>query len=209
MLVMVLAGTLSGEKPAHKYWWQIKLVISTEGHYENSTPFAPFKGEYTFDYVMKAGMERDNGDYILFKGDNYTENITWKPDGHDSAAQTKEKGLAGMIDLAGEFNYIMRKDGKILVDCEMIAVPLPYMQGSPIKSLVMPHTAENQRVNPQLKYNKGVSRGSNKVEIPEERIYREKEVKQTFSWLWQKDDDHWTSFHKVKFTLVITRLEKK
>ena len=194
-----------------KYWWQIDIRLSVNGEYEYRDAGSTAKGTYSFAIRSTASIERDNGDYLLYKGGVETEHIAWKETTYRKKQPGKEFDLSRKISPVFELYYVMRREGKIYFDCAVASIPLPCGSEKPKVELFLPGSAENETINPRKKYNNGISRGTNVVEVTEARIYREKEIIKTFSWTWQGTKKTWPPFsnsHRAQLKLTIRRQAK-
>lgn len=210
-LVGFYSRTGTEQESAAKYWWQIEIAISVSGEYEYRNNINTSKGEYSFDVVLFASMERDNGDYLLYKGEKKIESISWKEVLYQKNESNKKVDLSKSISPVIELYYVMRREGKIHFDCAISSIPLPFASKKPAKKLILPRSAENEYINPKTQYNSGIVKGSNRVDVTETRIYQEKEISEVFNWSWQGARTAWplgSSSHSVELKLIIRRLEK-
>lgn len=198
------------EESGSKYWWQIEIVISAAGEYEYRKDGNTAAGKYAFDILLAASMERDNGDYLLYKGGTRIEKISWDETRYDRNGVKKVFDLSEKIAPAAELYYVMRREGKIHFDYAISSIPLPFGVEKPALNLILPRSAENETINPKAQYNSGIVNGSNVVEVLEAKIYREKEMAKEFNWSWGRKGTKppASSSHKVKLKLKIKRLEK-
>ncbi len=210
LLVVFFAALLAGREPGSKYWWRIGMVISVAGEYEYKDNQNNFDGYYSFQIKLSAAMERDNGDYLLYKGEQSLEALTWKETLHHKAGTSQEHELSGKINPLLELNYVLRlrKPGKIRFDFGIPSIPLPFNSPKPLKQITLPRSAENESLDPGTGYNKGIVTGSNQVELIDGRIYSEEEVENLYNWTWQTKDRTWSNSHRVELKLRIIRQKK-
>ncbi|MFC2155372.1 hypothetical protein ACFLRB_02630 [Acidobacteriota bacterium] len=211
--VVVFSAAIDREvEPGSKYWWQIEIILSVNGEYEyRYTGGDTEKGAYSFDIHSNASMERDNGDYLLYKGGVETGHITWKETTYRDNESIKDSDLSRKISPVFELYYVMRREGKIYFDCAIASISLPFGSEKPVVELFLPGSAENETINPRKKYNSGISLGTNVVEVNEASIYREKEITKIFSWVWQGSKTTWppiSSSHRAQLKLTIRRQAK-
>lgn len=207
-----LAADSQEKESQVQYWWQIEMVISAVGRYEYRSDADTIKGNYLFEIILAAGMERDNGDYLFYQGDYKPVRLSWKEIVYNkNNAPLHEYDLANKVSPEVKMHYVMRRGKKINFDLAIAPLLLPIGGVKPVVKLILPASAENEYINPAAKYNRGLVKGSNRIRTIEKEIYRQKEVIETFKWAWQRVKKSWPAIstsHSVEVKLKITRVEK-
>ncbi|HLP62200.1 MAG TPA: hypothetical protein VK186_25390 [Candidatus Deferrimicrobium sp.] len=187
-------------------WWEIRLVITVNGHYRNHHDNNDIDGEYSFKIISSASMEQDvSGDYILYQGDEQIPVNHWqeKPVDNEEKIISSDQSktfLPGM-----RLNYVIKKNGKLYFDFEIFLKAPVQESAHPFKPFLLPRSALNQSIDPKNKYNKGVRKGSNAVELAEKLFLNQEETVKTFNWEWQREYRDFFNSHTVVLELIIIK----
>ena len=183
------------------------MEISVSGKYESSNNDLMFSGTYSFDMICEASVERDNGDYICYKGHNKLSNIEWDEIIGKQSPDNKKHSISEKIKPQLKLNYIVRENGYIYFNFEISSVWAPF-DGQSLKRILLPRSAENEIVSPKIKYKKYIIRGSNKIELLDSNIYIKNKLQKKFTWKWKKKEPTWENQHTVNLKLYIERFNK-
>ena len=208
IIISILPFHLKSLDQEHSFFWTIKMEISVSGKYESSNNDLMFSGRYSFNIICKAGIERDNGDYICYKGHNKLSNIEWKETIGKELLNDKEQDISDKIKPQLNLNYIVRENGYICFNFEIPSVWAPYEAQNFSRRILLPRSAENEIVSPKTKYKKYIISGSNKIELKDSNIYINNIVQKKFKWKWKKKEPTWENQHTVNLKLYIERFNK-
>ena len=192
-------------------WWNIKVLLSTEGEYQLKQKGTSYLGDYSFKILWKGSMETDDSDYILFHEESRL--IEWKFNEQSVSSKLvqmisekdfKEKPIFHM-------NYILRIEKDLHFDFYIDGFYIPQNNSLYKHYLHFPCSSECSTNHPEIKYNSSIAKGSNRIFLNEKEIY-DSEVKKCFDWTWKQyvwpstQDIHGliTNFHNVKIQIFIT-----
>ena len=185
-------------------WWSIEMDISVQGEYQKSRDQKLVSGSYRFKLFYQAAMERDNGDYILYQGESRVNTFAWE-EVADGQIWNLGKRLKPWIKL----NYLIRKNRGIHADFETYLTHNYFDGVGKTIKVILPSSAENESIRPDSTYNNHITKGSNRISIPENLIYEKKESGKVFAWEWEKGKPGKKQRHSVVLTLKITRKQSK
>lgn len=203
----LLSFSLKSLDQEHSFFWTIKMKLSVSGKYKNSDNDFIFSGKYSFDIIYKAGMERDNGDYVLYQGENKLFNVVWDEIIGKQSPDNKKHSISEKIKSRLKLNYILRENGYICFCFEISSVWAPY-DGQSLKRILLPRSAENESIHFKIKYKKHITKGSNKIELKDNDIYIKDKIQKIFKWTWKKKEPTWENQHTVNLKLTIKRSNK-
>ncbi|MCK4836863.1 MAG: hypothetical protein KAT17_09505 [Candidatus Aminicenantes bacterium] len=184
-------------------WWTIELDISVQGKYQFTRDQKVISGSYQFRLFYQGAMERDNGDYILYQGESRVNILEWNEKVDDKIISLNNK-LKPRIKL----NYVIRKNKHIQVDFETYLTFKYFNHLGKAFKISLPCSAENHSIRPESRYNIFVKEGSNKISVPENRIYKQDDIHKVFRWDWEKIKSGKRQDHSVVLALKITKKKK-
>ena len=208
MIFVLLSFSLESLDQEHSFFWTIKMEISVSGKYKSSNNDLMFSGKYSFSIICKANIERDNGDYICYKGHNKLSNIEWNEMIGKQFSNDKEQDISEKIKPQLKLNYIVRENGYICFNFEIPSVWVPYEAQNFSRRILLPRSAENEIVSPKIKYKKYIISGSNKIELLDSNIYIKNKLQKKFKWKWAKKEPTWENQHTVNLKLYVERFNK-
>lgn len=188
----------------HTVWWTIDISVSVTGTYKAFEGKEALYGHYSFRGVWLGAMERDNGDYILYQGSDRILFMKWIEE-----MNQKKHDQSDDIHPKLKLNYVLRRDGKIHFDFEIFSFQVTLEKSQKKYNLILPRSAENDSINQGIHYNKGVVSGSNRIELLENRIYKESSIQEKFEWNWSKKQGKMSSNHSVGVVLRIKKIGKE
>ena len=183
------------------------MVMAVKGNYRYGNSSNGFKGDFSFKVHLSEGMERDNGDYIIYHGKQDLLGLKWKEIIYKGKKVKEETDLSEKITPVIKLNYVVRSEGKIYFDIEISPESVPHDEMTRKIKLLLPRSAENQRLHWKDRYNSSVRKGSNHVIIDDIRIYQKDEAAKTFKWSWRRKKQIWMNSHTVDLKLKIFRKE--
>jgi len=204
VLVIFLLVTSFGFTGDSSFWWRIELSISVTGTYKFLKNKELFYGHYSFSGLWQGAMERDNGDYILYQGNDRILDINWIEE-HNQEKFDQTKSVKPKLKL----NYVLRRGGEIHFDFETFSFLVPFENHRKKFSLILPRSAENDSINQKIQYNKDVFSGTNRIKLPENRIYDEPSIQKKFEWSWKRKKGELSSTHSVGIKLKIKKIAKE
>ncbi len=175
---------------ASNYRWELSLLVEVKGSYEIEKRPYPIRGEYILIINWKSSMEKDNGDYLLYKGEEKI--IEWK--GKETIYNLDNFLSYEKVDLSNypppqlNVNYLLKKENIINLDFNFSSFLVPYWELESKRRLIMPCSAQNEFLNPHLKYNRNIIKGSNKICFEEKELYAKKKINKTFTWQWRRTE---------------------
>ncbi|MGD2294647.1 MAG: hypothetical protein PVF22_02290 [Candidatus Aminicenantes bacterium] len=160
-----------------------------KGYYEAKEGEKDYTGQFTYASQWTGCLEKDESDFLI-----YYENeklLEWK-------AQEKAKGLNGSRTLPTEefsekpgfeFSYILRKEDQFHFDFFVTGFNVPQSASKFKHRLILPATAENTERMFDNFYSHHISKGSNRIQIPQQSFF-DKRSSFSFSWTWE--EKRWT-----------------
>ena len=208
ILLCFLSVTPCTEGSGAGYWWQMEVEVLVNGESRYGNKRFGFYETYELEIIGLANFERDNGDYILFPDKQKLRRISWQERVCQPGKSDQTSDLSKKIKPTLIINYVVRKRGKFYIDLELSSIVVPTIQSFQPQRIFLPRSAENRGVHPEDEYNKSVQKGSNRVVLLEDRIYRQELVEEKFSWNWLNKKGLWFDSHQVDLTIRIKRFTK-
>jgi hypothetical protein len=187
--------------PSPPLWWTIDIYISAEGKYQYPDNQQGISGVYDFQLKWQGAMERDNGDYLIYQGEDSLVSLKWS-----ESQNNKIFDLCQTIKPKSKLNYVVRKKNSIHFDFEIFSFITA--RGNASFEIILPCSAENGLINPQKKYNRGVVTGSNEIYVSEKHLYQEKRIFEKFQWEWKRKGKSHNQDHTVVLEIIITQNKK-
>ncbi|MCP2605317.1 hypothetical protein NLC29_04100 [Candidatus Aminicenantes bacterium AH-873-B07] len=192
--------------------WKISLWIKVNGTYEIKDKSWSIKGEYYLFTEWEGIMEKDNSDFLLYKGNGKI--IKWE--GKETVHNPNNFLFNKITDLSNcpppklKVNYLLRRNNLVNLDFNFSPFFVPVGEPKIKRKLLMPCSAQNEFLNPEIKYNKNILSGTNRVCFKVEEIYN-KILKKIYSWKWKRVEVTFrknkpltfTNFHSVNVKLKI------
>ena len=194
--------------------WKINLKIKVNGIYEIKEISCLIKGEYHLITEWEGVIEKDNSDFLLYHGNEKI--IKWR--GKEIILNLKDSSKK-IIDLSKhsppklKVNYLLRENNSVNLDFNFSSIFIPGIKEK--RKLLMPRSAQNEFLNPKIKYNKNIIEGTNHIRFKNKEIYNKKFMR-TYSWKWKKTEMvckknnilPFKNFHSVIVQLEIKPLSK-
>ncbi len=210
LFLLVLCPLLLSPGASSSLWWEIEVVITTDGEYKMEGGEKNYLGNYSFTILWTGTMERDNTDYILYHLNS--EIVSWEA--QEKAISPDSFKLLRAPDFADrpcfDLNYILRKDDDLHFDLAVQSFFVPQNDSEDKFYLNLPSSEENSQKFSEVNYNSFVSNGSNRISLEEKVIYLGPQEK-IFSWTWK--NARWlfkqertvfiSNSHKVKVNICI------
>ena len=203
-LISLLFPIAVADDSSPPFWWAVELRISVQGDYRMVRENLPVNGRYQYRFFWRGSMERDNGDYILYQGDRELLFLKW----HE-ALRNRIRDLSSLIKPEIIVNYVIRKDEKLHVDFN-IRSPLSEAESAGSQMAIhFPQSAEHERIDSTVRYNRWIEQGSNEIAVTEDPIYRLTETNGQFKWDWRLKKPDRMQSHSVQVEFRLFRKQKK
>jgi hypothetical protein len=192
------------------YFWEIMLVLSSNGEYTVENGERSNIGHYSFILTWIGCMEEDMDDYIIYH--ETSDLVEW-----NAREEVQSPGSSRIIsgdDFSKrpdfDFHYILRKDKNLHFDFQVDGFCVPQETSDAKFYLTLPSSYENKRPSSQVDYNAFLLQGSNNIQIEEEEIYQHT-IEKTYRWTWKHHQSlseknkpiSFSNFHNVKVVLTI------
>jgi len=167
-------------------WWEISIVLKTEGEYMLKGKASDCQGNYSFLIHWKGCLEKDDDDYLLYHADSRLSD--WKAQetvsspGHTTTLTTLEIKKKPSFN----FKYILRRETTLFVNFLVRGIVAPQSGGAESVFIFFPSSEENQQHYTRVDYNACVVEGSNSVSLEEVEIYAGP-VTKNYSWTWKHE----------------------
>ncbi len=164
-------------------WWEISIVLKTDGEYKLEGKESDCQGNYSFLIHWKGCLEKDDHDYLLYYVDSQLSD--WKAQETVSSPQTTTTLTTRDIKKKPSFSlkYILRRDTNLSLNFLVKGIVVPQNGGEDVFFLFFPSSEENGQHDNQVDYNACVVEGSNGVSLKEAEIYAGP-VTRNYAWTW-------------------------
>jgi len=178
------SGTFSAAAQLTPLWWEISIVLKTEGEYLLEENESNCQGGYFFLIQWKGCLEKDDDDYILYHVDSRLSD--WKAQETVSSPQDTTTGTTRDIKKKPSFSlkYILRRETDLFLNFLVKGIAVPQGGGKESVFIFFPSSEENGQRRAQVDYNACVVEGSNGVSLKEAEIYAGP-VTKDYSWTWK------------------------
>jgi hypothetical protein len=180
-------STTSTDDSQTSQWWEVSVTLKTDGDYKLDEGGPTFAGRYSFAICWTGWLEKEDQDYLLYHLDSHL--LDWKAE--ETASLTENSGFLTAEDFRERptfsLKYIIRDGEDLCLDfiVDPMAVPQARPEGG--FALLLPSSKQNDQRESQISYNAHVTKGSNRVEIPESAIYAGA-VARTYTWAWKHQE---------------------
>ncbi|MFQ5721821.1 MAG: hypothetical protein ACE5GI_04960, partial [Candidatus Aminicenantales bacterium] len=144
----------------------------------------PIQGTYSFLLLWTGCMEQDMEDYIIYH--ETSKLVDWKA--QEKAEPPGKLELMSEKDFPGkphfDFHYILRKGKELHFDFQVESFYVPQHSKDYKLYLYLPASEENKMYPLKFNYNDYIIKGSNRVFIIEQEIYRH-QLNKTYQWSWK------------------------
>lgn len=194
------------EEPERNWWWEVTIEVAVKGEYRciAEEGVRGVEGQYSFVLENVSGMERDNGDYLLYPGESRILELDWV---ETDAGRMSNVGSLVKPQLI--VNYVLREGGRVVFDLEMKSSWLEMERGEVCRHLLLPRSRENRRLHPRDHYNRDVRDGSNQVKIPDKPLYKQDETEAATRWRWERTEAGGRHEHTVECGISVKRRLKQ
>jgi hypothetical protein len=184
LVLSTLSPSLLAAKDFSPHWWEIKLVLTTDGEYTLEGAEKNYSGDYSFTILWTGTMERDDSDYLLYRINS--EILRWEA--QEKAIAPDFFRLLQTTDFVDKpffcLNYILRKEENLHFDFACQGFFVPQNESLDKFFLNLPSSAENSQRLSEVDYDSLVLKGSNHIFLEEKEIYFGP-VEKNFSWTWR------------------------
>ncbi len=185
ILVRILFSS-AGIRPMNgQVWWDVTLSMTVRGNYLVKDSKTEFNGEFRYGARWDGTMERDEKDFLLYHIE--TRDIAWEIQEHSQPPESthpltqKEVRNRPLLKL----DYILKKGSNLEFAFYIEGISIPLAADREQFELYLPCSCEYVRDRARLIYNDFITRGSNRVSIPEEEI-DQSPLKKSFAWEWSR-----------------------
>ena len=212
VFLLVCGSSLLPQPGESGIWWQVELRAAVTGTYSYRSGLLGYEGEYSFTAQVLGTLQEDEDDFIFVQAYEKVSDLAWKETAFDGA-KNKTTNLAGKIKPTATLNYVFKGEEGVSFAFGIEPVKVnypPLLPGLLSRILQMPKSAEDESVNPDHDYEKGITVGSNRLELPVKDMYSEGVTDRVFKWKWEskQDSPSWQEAHDVEVTLKILRRMK-
>ena len=201
--VLVLLGILvsvwgQAEVLERNWWWEVRIEVSVRGEYSRVGDEGEVTGQYSFVLASKSGMERDNGDYLLYPGESELVSLDWvEIEGADKGS--KVKNVEHLVKPVLQVNYVLRESGRASFDFEILSR----------RHLLLPRSYENRTIHPKDHYNRDIREGDNRAQVEDKLLYERDLASTAVRWRWERAEAAGRHEHTVECrSSVIRRLKR-
>lgn len=202
----VAAAALAGI-PTAQPWWKLEVRLAVQGDYEILAEGVAYPGEFTWSGFWRGTVERDELDLILRQEESGT--LEWRlvesPPEAPSPAWM-ENPPAPVL----RVHYVVRNGSRFDFDLDAEGPAVPARLPACSLPLPLPSSAETALRLPELGYEAGLSKGSNRVFLEAEDV-GDAAAARSFAWAWK--DRRWVprpggavrilTSHRVKATVSV------
>lgn len=165
-------------------WWEISIVLKTEGKYMLEGEESGCQGEYSFLIHWKGCLEKDDDDYLLYHIDSRLSD--WKA--QETVSSPRDTRTLTTCDIKKKpsfsLKYILRRQTNLFLNFLVKGIVVPQSGGEESFFIFFPSSEENGQRRAQVDYNACVVEGSNGVSLKEAEIYAGP-VTKDYSWTWK------------------------
>jgi hypothetical protein len=178
------SGTSSLAAQPTPRWWEISIVLKTEGEYMLEGKESDCRGNYSFLIHWRGCLERDDDDYILYHVDSRLAD--WKA--QETVSSPKSTAILTTHEIKRRpslsLKHILRRETNLFLNFLVKGLVVPESGGGESFFLFFPSSEENGQRRSQVDYNDCVVEGSNGVSLKEAEIYAGPVTKE-YSWTWK------------------------
>ncbi len=175
-------------------WWEIKILLVSDGSYTIKEQSSAYSGRYCFTILWTGCMERNDDDFLLY----YENSELVSFEAEEKGSYPDSTRILGTEDFKDKpsfhLNYILRKDEGLYFDFIVHGFQAPLNESKYKFYLNLPESEENPLELSEIDYGSFVSKGSNLIFLEEKKIHSETvEKKSSWEWNYQK----WRLVEKV------------
>lgn len=191
-------------------WWEIRILLISDGNYTTKEGKASYSGKYSFTIRWTGCMEKDDLDFLLYYENS--ELIKFKAEEKGIFPETtRTLSTKDFLDKPSfSLNYILKKGDNLHFNFIVKGFLTPLNESEHKFFLILPASEENSLESSEIDYNSFITKGSNSVFLDEKRIYLSN-VKKKFTWEWDYKKWHiiqdkqvfFSNTHEVKVEIFI------
>lgn len=178
------SGLLPQDRGEPPRWWEITLLLRTDGEFKLDEGGPSTVGHYSFTVQWAGWLEKDDHDYVLYRLD--CRLCDWE------AQETFFLPEATRVLTTNDFpdkpgfslKYLIRVGDKLNLDFLVDGIAVPQAYSDDPFPLLLPSSAQNDQKKSEINYNDCVIKGSNRVEVLESEIYSGP-VTRAYTWTWK------------------------
>ena len=202
--------SLSSSDQTIPLWWEIKILLVSDGDYKITEGRSSYFGRYSFTIIWTGCMEKNEDDFILYYENSELVRF---------AAEERAMFPGSVRILSTEefldkpsfnLNYILRKGESLYFDFVVNGFLTPQNNSQHKFYLNLPSSEENSLHSPEINYDSFVTKGSNHIFLVEKDIYSDSvEKKSSWEWKyqkWHKIQDYpvfFSNSHEVKVEVLV------
>jgi hypothetical protein len=203
--IVAWVGLVSLFPPAVFPRFQVQLRLCVEGEYRSTHAPDRFHGKYRCILNARAGLERDNGDYILYqleKREGDDSEVVWT-EWNGEPGTEQACSLDDCVHPQMEVRFALREQGKVVLDFLVGAdVQTPGLERLKRK-FTWPRGFTAAGGDPEERYRQGIYQGSNRVEWLESAMKQSPGVQGERNWSWKEVHTSWTHTQRVQLSFLV------
>ena len=201
----------SSEHQLIPLWWEIKILLVSDGDYKVSEGRSSYYGNYSFTILWTGCMEKNDDDFILYYENSELVNFAAEEQAlfHDSIRLLSTKEFIDKPSF--KLNYILRKEDNLYFNFIVNGFLTPQNNSQNKFYLNLPSSEENAIYSPEINYDSFITKGSNHVYLLEKDIYSDSvEKKSSWEWKYQKwqmiqnNPVYFSNSHQVNIEILIS-----
>lgn len=187
LCLLAPAWTLPPKTQVTPLWWEIKILLVSDGRYKINEPSSAFSGRYGFTILWTGCMEINDDDFLLY----YENSELLSFEAEEKGGYPNSTRILSTDDFKDRpsfhLNYILRKDEGLYFDFIVYGFQAPLNESKYKFYLNLPESEENPPELSEIDYDSFVSKGSNLIFLEEKKIHSETvEKKSSWEWNYQK-----------------------
>ncbi len=211
--IFVLAWNLffvwgQAEDARQNWWWEVRIEVSVRGEYVCVSDGGKTTGQYSFTIVGTEGMERDNGDYLLYPGESDIASMDWVEIGV-AGSGSRVTNVGHLVKPAIKVNYVLREADWASFDFEISSAWLDMERGELCRYLLLPRSEENKMIHPKDNYNKDILEGDNRLRLKGKLLYKQNLTEGTARWRWERKEGSGRHEHTVECRILARKQLKR
>ncbi len=194
LCLLAPARTLPHKVQVIPLWWEIKILLVSDGSYTIKEQPSAYSGRYCFTILWTGCMEINDDDFLLY----YENSELLSFEAEEKGTYPDSTRVVSTEDFKDKpsfhLNYILRKDEGLYFDFIVHGFRAPLNESKYKFYLNLPESEENPLEPSEIDYDSFISRGSNLIFLEEKKIHTETvEKKSSWEWNYQK----WRLIEKV------------
>lgn len=178
-----------GEVKSPGEWWEIELLIRSEGTYILRKTQDSASGTYRYKIRWTGSMERDEEDFLI-----YHENwrlLEW--DIKEEDVRSGSQNIFTTKDFSAkpefDFQYFLKRGNHVCVAFQVLGISVPCVDFPEKFKLLMASTREGPAFPKHSEYSAFLERGSNSILLDPKEVGSE-QTRKHYRWNWKRQKWH-------------------